>query len=744
MKRLTVSILIMLMATTSFAISNQQLSDSLDLWAGFNLGCVPKVKVTHIKVKRDFIWVYTNKTLSGLSLSDRDVRQLRLKVSMWVRGDAQGKVTIYSENDELGDLITHRLRSRSLSDCYTIPNARRMGKALTNQHIALWASHGIYYNQDEDRWKAQRATMWTTVEDVYTTDYAELVSQCLERAGANVYSPRARYGRDSAATDIGLSGYPRWTEGARYWLEYTNVPDSIWQPRPAANDNPNYFTNDSVRKDYLDDLRSRGNWVNWLNQQVPITLAIALHTDGYSQAGDSTTIGTLAIYSPENRYHHKSFSNGTSRIVNRDLADYVQTQVVEDIRAAYCPTWSRRQLHSAGYCESKYTEVPSVLLEILSHKQFADIQFGLNPRFRHDVARAIYKGIGRWIHSQVNTPFVVQPLAVQRMAVRVIDQQLHLTWQATSDTLEPTAEPTYFVIEMRQNGGEWQEVAQTKKCTYSFTPKHGVRYDMRVVAANEGGLSENSETLSAFIASDEAPLALIINAFDTVRAPRWFADSTFAGIVPRSYSIPDGEDGIFIGDQCEYNRALDWVSDDDCGWGMCYRDQLGLRQIGNTHDYPVHHGAVLAKMGISYVSANIHALDTIDSVYTLVDVVCGKEQRPLPSFVQHYQSMGGRLLVSGAYIGTVPNASANGLVQTPAMETTLQVFSNRPNEARLCAEDCHAFAPKKEQTVLARFADSGLPACVRLHNTLLWAVPIDCFESFESILHYSYEEITHP
>jgi len=744
MRRIIFVYLALWIGGTAYAINARQLADSLDQWAGFDLGCVPKVRVTNLKTRGSYVWVYTNNTLGGLSLSENQLIQLRYQVSRWVLGNSLGKVSIYSDNYELGELITDRFRPRKDNDRYPIPHAEKMKQALHGQNIALWPSHGIYYNQDEDRWKLQRATMWSTVEDVYTTAIAELTSQCLERAGATVFWARARYGRDSAATELGTSGYPRWTEGARYWLEYMGVPDSVWRPRPTEKDNPTLFSNDSIRRDYLDDLRCRGNWVNWLCDSLPITLSIALHTDGYSQPGDSTTIGTLAIYSRENRNHKTTFGNGQDRFINRDLADYVQTQIVEDIRRAYCPTWSRRQLMQAGYCETKYPEIPSLLIEILSHKQLADIQYALDPHFRRCVARAIYKGIGQWIHIQTGTNFVVQPLAVQQMRITPVDNtQLQISWVPTIDSLTPNAQADYFILQWRQNDGAWKEI-ETNKTEYIFTPNVGVRYDFRVIAGNDGGTSEPSETLSAYLSPSPrvaTPWALIINGFNRTSGPQWFADSTYAGIVPGSYSIPDGEDGLFIGEQWEYNRALDWISDDDCGWGMCYRNQLGLRQVGNTHDYAVRHGRVLARMGISYVSTNSEAITTIDSTYAFVDLVLGKDKIGLPPYVQDYVRKGGKLIVSGAYLGTIPNASRNGVVQTAK---GIYTYATYPNSQRLCAEDCHAFVSNKSQKVLARYKDSGMPACVQDGNTILWSVPLDAFENADELLQtcIEYEEIT--
>ncbi|MDE7096927.1 MAG: xanthan lyase, partial [Muribaculaceae bacterium] len=47
------------------------------------------------------------------------------------------------------------------------------------------------------------------------------------------------------------SGLPRWLEGARYWLQWAGMPDSIYAPYAG-------------RDDYKDDYTSRGLWVNYL------------------------------------------------------------------------------------------------------------------------------------------------------------------------------------------------------------------------------------------------------------------------------------------------------------------------------------------------------------------------------------------------------------------------------------------------------------------------------------------------
>ena len=73
-------------------------------------------------------------------------------------------------------------------------------------------------------------------------------------------------------------------------------------------------------------------------------------------------------------------------------------------------------------------------------------------------ARAVYKGILRYINGK---PAVVQPLPVQQLA---IDPKGLLRWEAQIDSIEPTAAPTYYMVYVRENVGEWN-IQQVEKKT---------------------------------------------------------------------------------------------------------------------------------------------------------------------------------------------------------------------------------------------------------------------------------------
>lgn len=64
---------------------------------------------------------------------------------------------------------------------------------LYGRSIALWNSHGYYYDQKYDRWEWQRARLFGTVEDLLTSSFVlQFLTPMLENAGANVLLPRER------------------------------------------------------------------------------------------------------------------------------------------------------------------------------------------------------------------------------------------------------------------------------------------------------------------------------------------------------------------------------------------------------------------------------------------------------------------------------------------------------------------------------------------------------------------------
>ena len=66
-------------------------------------------------------------------------------------------------------------------------------RGLTGNSVALWHSHGYYFEMSLDRWEWQRAKLFGTVEDISIMGYVvPYLTRMLENAGATVFLPRER------------------------------------------------------------------------------------------------------------------------------------------------------------------------------------------------------------------------------------------------------------------------------------------------------------------------------------------------------------------------------------------------------------------------------------------------------------------------------------------------------------------------------------------------------------------------
>lgn len=467
------------------------------------------------------------------------------------------------------------------------------------------------------------------------------------------------------------SGYPRFTEGARYWLQWAGFADSVY----TATGNEN---------DYRDDYMCRGIWVNALaggsknaphrdGLRIPVDMSLAFHSDAGTTPGDSI-IGTLGIY--YSREGGGRFPNGVSRGASRDLTDLVQSQIVSDIRAAFEPEWSRRGMWNASYYEARVPEVPAMLLELLSHQNFADMRYGLDPRFRFTVSRAIYKGILRYLSFQYRQPFVVQPLPVDRFRARfTAEGRVALAWEPVVDTLEATAVPDRYVLYTRIGDGDFDNgvVVEGRSAVRDIEP--GRIYGFRVTALNRGGESFPSEVLSVCRMPESKGTVLVVNGFDRVSAPQDFVCDSLAGFCDAvDHGVPYLEDISYIGSQYEFCRSTPYGDDDAAGFGASRADYETQVVAGNTFDYPARHGEAIAAAGYSFVSCSAAAVTdgwTDMADYRFVDLVLGKQRRTavargamparyeaFPSALRRrvadYLDRGGNLFVSGAYVGSDP------------------------------------------------------------------------------------------
>ncbi|MEN8193043.1 MAG: xanthan lyase [Bacteroidota bacterium] len=477
-----------------------------------------------------------------------------------------------------------------------------------------------------------------------------------------------------------VSGRPKYVEAARYYLQYAGMPDTLV-----------YNLNEDL-DDYKDDYQCRGEWVNYLvgdpsgpnldrtsaGLGIPIDLSFAFHTDAGITDND-TVIGTLGIYSTKDFNSESIFPNRKSRFANRDLTDIMQTQIVEDIQAKYDPSWQRRYLMDSQYSEAARPNVPSTLLELMSHQNFVDVKFMNDPQFRFDVSRSIYKSMLRFLSTQYGFEYIVQPLPVTHLSTSLSQNgSVTITWQSQTDPLEETAIPNKYKLYTKTNDNGFDNgiIVDSSSITLAEIDT-GVIYSYKVTALNEGGESFPSEILSVCWMNNDQPTALIINGFDRISLPAIIESDTYTGFdgvidegVPYKYDLG------YVGKQFNFELDSRWATDDRPGHGASYANMETQVIAGNTFDYSYIHGEALKENGYSFVSVSDESVfDSIVNLkkYSFVDLILGEEKethwqrsfadslwgtrfKTFPNNfkdkIKSYLESGGNLFVSGAYIGS--------------------------------------------------------------------------------------------
>jgi hypothetical protein len=551
---------------------------------------------------------------------------------------------------------------------YTVNHSGGKTEFLVNQKMGggTWIYLGTFHfkqGKHPDQ-GAVRISAQSNEEGWITTD-------AIRFGGGMGNIARKPFNADANEISWKTSGKARYQEAARYYLQYAGAPDTLV-----------YYLNKGLN-DYNDDYQSRGEWVNHMmgaprgpnkNREapglnIPIDLSLAFHTDAGITKNDST-IGTLAIYSAVR--DEGRFPDGQSKMVNRDLADIIQTQIVNDIRIQFDADWSRRAMWDKEYSEAWRPNVPALLLELLSHQNLADMKLGHDPRFKYAVSRAIYKGILKFLAFQHNSDYTVQPLPVDHFAIQHLGgTKIRLSWQAVADSLEPSAAPVKYKVYQREgNDGFDNGIIVLDNFLELEVPKREQIFSFKVTAVNDGGESFPSEILAIGLKDNDQAPVLVVNAFDRVSAPTVIDNGNFAGLAFwEDEGVADHYNIGYTGKQYDFDRNSPWLDDDSPGWGASYGNMEGKLIPGNNFDNTIVHGEAIMNAERSFVSVSDEAFSDPEfdlAPYQVIDLIFGEEKTTdsfggklfrvldseLQSKVREFTSRGGNVLASGAYLGS--------------------------------------------------------------------------------------------
>lgn len=462
-----------------------------------------------------------------------------------------------------------------------------------------------------------------------------------------------------------VSGLPRSLEGARYYAQWAGVPYDVYSTKQGTDD-------------YSDDINVRSHFTNWLGggsvfmpgiqgKHVPIELALALHSDAGYTKDFASLVGSLAICttSKDNNHH---LAAGISRMASRDFADALLDGVYRDIRYKY-GYWNRRMILDRNYSESRLPEVPSAILEMLSHQNFPDMIYAQDPNFKFTLARSIYKTILRYISDQHGQEFAVEPLRPDHFAVEFTGKnKVRLSWKAVDDPQEPTSDPEAYRVYAAVGNSGFDNGTTVKDNHYTLRLEPGVPYHFKVTALNRGGESFPTETLSALFHPKAKRTVLIVNGFDRLSAPAVINNENQQGFdMDADIGVSYGKTAGWNGKQITFAKTqAGKEGPGSLGYGS--EEFAGRFIAGNDFDYVKTHAQAISGSRCNIVSCSDEAIEA-DIVnlgrYDAVDFILGLEKQTpyamktyktfsarMQQRLAQYLRRNGRLLVSGAYVAS--------------------------------------------------------------------------------------------
>ena len=205
------------------------------------------------------------------------------------------EITIKSGGWDLRQLVPNRLRNpkdknRTWKDIDYhgkpwVSNASKpyeITQGLQGRHLAIWASHGRYFNIKDSIWKWQRPALFGTREDLFTqTIVTPYLIPMLQNAGAVVFSPRERdWQRNEYIVDNDMpdSGYYE-THGIHPWENTNYIGFSMHPGNYGDYENPfnegtarMAATTESVKRQseiiWKPDITESGNYAVYVSYQT--------------------------------------------------------------------------------------------------------------------------------------------------------------------------------------------------------------------------------------------------------------------------------------------------------------------------------------------------------------------------------------------------------------------------------------------------------------------------------------------
>lgn len=164
-----------------------------------------KVKSTTLKGGR--LTLYLEEAFSNLLFSEDVIKNIYDSLRSQLPDEYKRyELSIVSHDRPIESFVPNLIRKNLPQDAHRRPSYTtrfnlveradfpiKFTAGMDGRNIALWSSHGLYYNRSSERWEWQRPKMFGTVEDLFTTSIVlPYLIPMIENSGAEVFCARER------------------------------------------------------------------------------------------------------------------------------------------------------------------------------------------------------------------------------------------------------------------------------------------------------------------------------------------------------------------------------------------------------------------------------------------------------------------------------------------------------------------------------------------------------------------------
>ena len=226
---------------------------------------------------------------------------------------------------------------------------------LSGIKIVIDPGHGLYYKNGG--WHYQRPYCWGLVEDELTMDISGYMYAYLrDHTAAEVFVTREL----DRNVGNGISGHPRWQEGAWCHLRDAMGYSGLGSPNQDLN----------IRPDYAN--------------LVGGDIFISVHTN----AGGGSARGTMTLWGGLD-----AGNGGGSPANDRALAQDIHPPILTECGTADRGIWKDEDMSGFSLCVLRETDMPACLVEVAFHDNYDDNLLLHEEWFKEAAGRGMFFGI---------------------------------------------------------------------------------------------------------------------------------------------------------------------------------------------------------------------------------------------------------------------------------------------------------------------------------------------------------------